>query len=482
MQRKFIARTPGCRRLVILFADWAMDWRPFRSLRVDGYDLAVVWDYRDLTFSWRPFMAYHEVCLVAWGMGVFAASLTVHELLGRITKRIAVNGTLDPVSDLHGMPRAAFHGTLNALSPSTLRKHYLRMCGQPEQFDAFLANRPQRTVSDVADELRQLETHTIFHVPQMAQWDLAVVSRTNTVIPTQNQVRAWHQTAPIQFIDDAHFPDFATLLPRLLINKDRLASRLSPLASVGTRHVASASVSQAATDLHHHIAAALMRRFKLNAPRTAMMSRIIEAGCGTGTLTALYLPEVYPTTHITLWDIAPSVGTRHVASAPANQTVSVTCDAEVAIRRVPTGTVGVIFAASLIHWLNSPATFMRECARALAHGGYLVLSTFVRGTLDPLTQLGADTLNLPTAEGWRRILPADALELLVCEAETIPLAFPSPRHVLEHLRATGANAATSPHTNIAATRRILNQYPRDTHGNCPLTYRPLYIIMRKPQN
>ena len=79
MQKKFISRQCGCRRLLLIYAGWGMVWRPFRELSLPGYDIMVLWDYRDLTFNWKPLMAYDEVCLVAWSMGVFAASVTIHE-------------------------------------------------------------------------------------------------------------------------------------------------------------------------------------------------------------------------------------------------------------------------------------------------------------------------------------------------------------------------------------------------------------------
>lgn len=464
MQKKYISRQPGCPRLLLIYAGWGMDWRPFRDLSLPGYDILVLWDYRDLTFNWKPLMAYDEVCLVAWSMGVFAASVTIHELLPRITKRIAINGTLDPIHDSKGIPAAIYHGTINALAPGTLRKFYRRMCMNAQEFEAFHANQPKRTIAELSEELRAIETHYIFHVPQVQQWDLAVVSRHDAIFPTQNQVTAWRQFAPIQFMEAAHLPDFAKILPRLFIDKDRVRSRFAASAATYTEKALA----------QHRIAAALFRRFRQNTSPAALEGNILEVGCGDGTLTRLYAPLVHPLSVVRLWDLASD---KAPEGAPANA-VYERCDAETAVRRLPTASQAVIFSASTIQWFNSPAAFMRQCRRVLIPGGYLVLSTFVRGNLEEITGVTGAGLSLPMADGWRRMVPP-GMELIVCDVASEILTFDEPRQVLEHLRDTGVNAVDFNSNNVALTRRLLEAYPRNDAGACTLTYRPVYLIARK---
>ena len=77
-----------------------MDNNPFEGLHRDGYDIVVIWDYRDFTIDWGIVARYREICILAWSMGVYAASMSTHAIDSRITKRIAVNGTLKPVDNL----------------------------------------------------------------------------------------------------------------------------------------------------------------------------------------------------------------------------------------------------------------------------------------------------------------------------------------------------------------------------------------------
>lgn len=462
MEKKFISRTPRCRRLVLIYAGWAMDWRPFRNLQLPGYDIMVVWDYRDLTFNWKPLMAYDEVCLVAWSMGVFVASITIHELLPRITKRVAINGTLDPVSDSKGIPEAVYHGTINALAPNTLRRFYRRMCIDADQFEGFRSNAPKRPIADLAEELREIETNAIFHVEQVREWDLAVISRHDSIFPTQNQVNAWRQLAPIQFMEASHLPDFQRLLPRLFINKELVSKRSAEATNYGTEAVA-----------QQRIAAGLFRRFRDVSTPESMVGDILEVGCGDGALTRLYAPYIHALSTVRLWDIAPIEPQNAIPGVVFEQ-----CDAETAIRRLPAASLAVIFSASTIQWLNSPASFFRECRRVLVPGGYLVVSAYVRGNLRELTDVVGSGLQLPTADGWRYIIP-QGLDIRVCDVAPEVLTFDTPRGALEHIRAIGVNAVDFGKNTVALTRRMLNNYPRRHDGAYTLTYMPVYLILRK---
>lgn len=465
MQKKFISRNPDCSRLVLIYAGWAMDWHPFRNLQLPGYDIMVIWDYRDLTFNWKPLRHYHEVCLVAWSMGVFAASVTIHEILPKVTKRIAINGTLDPIHDTKGIPQAVYHGTINGLAPGTLRKFYRRMCMDANQFASFSENMPKRTIADLSEELCQIETNSIFHVEQVKEWDVAIVSRHDTIFPTQNQVNAWRQIAPVQFMEASHLPDFNRLLPRLVVDKDLVKQRFANAASTYGKNAKA----------QQRIAKGLFNRFMRVATPQAMNGNILEVGCGDGTLTNLYKHLTHQLATVRLWDLA------QVSAKDISGTCFEQCDAETAIRKLPTASQAVIFSASTIQWLNSPATFFRECSRVLIDGGYLVVSSFVRGNLREVSELTGYGMQLPTSEGWRRILPPD-MDIFVCEVSPETLVFNSPRDVLEHLRNTGVNAISFGNNTITVTRKLLSQYPHRDDGSCALTYMPIYFVLRKTES
>jgi biotin synthesis protein BioG len=79
MQYKLVSDNDS-NRLVLFFAGWAMDAKPFEKLHRDGYDTMVVWDYRQLDIDWRCVSKYDEICVLAWSMGVYAASRTLYSI------------------------------------------------------------------------------------------------------------------------------------------------------------------------------------------------------------------------------------------------------------------------------------------------------------------------------------------------------------------------------------------------------------------
>lgn len=463
MKSKLISRT-DTPRLLLIFAGWGMDWRPFAALSHPGYDIMVIWDYRDLRFDWKPLFRYDEICLLAWSMGVFAASITIHEIAPRITMRIAVNGTLRPIDAMTGIPPAIWSGTYNALSPATWRKFQRRMCTSAEQFGRFAESAPRRTIADLADELSALESHTFFHPDQVTDWDMAIIGRNDAIFPPANQNRAWRGVAPIRILDTGHLPDFAQLIERLLIDKDKVKTRFDKSATT----YGSASVVQ------QRIADQLMTRFRIASDDAPLIGTIIEIGPGaTGALTRRYIDRVDPRSSLYLWDMADIDTTGFAPSAYFERT-----DAEVRIKRTQSASAAIILSSSTIQWFNSPREFIKECERVLVPGGWLVLSAFVHGNLDELTAITGNGLQLPPARTWQQMF-GENMTVAVCEQAVESLTFESPRQVLEHLRDTGVNGVSFGQDHVTLARRIMREYPRQDDGSCRLTYRPIYIIARK---
>lgn len=455
----------GTRRLILIYAGWGMDWRPFARLRHPGYDIMVVWDYRELTFNWAKVLsAYDEICLIAWSIGVFAASVTIHEILPRITMRLAVNGTLNPIDDRRGIPPAIWHGTQMSLTPSTWRTFQRRICTSEQQYEQFRDQAPRRTIADLAEELTALETHTLFHAEQVTAWDMAIVSLSDGIFPPANQKRAWVDSTTVRTLDGGHLPDFSKLIHRLIIDKERVSDRYG---SIGSSYEANSGVQQ-------HIADELMRHFNRLFGKGPIVGNIIEIGPGYGgCLTQKWIDRTDPRAKLMLWDIA-DINTDKFAPG----TVFERCDAEVRIKRQASASAGFIFSSSTVQWFNSPREFIKECDRVLVPGGYLVLSSFVQGNLEEVNSVMGNGLQLPTLRGWRNMLPHD-MTLPVCDSDMVRLQFDSPRAVLEHLRDTGANAVSYDTEPVSAALQLLRNYPVSDDGRYMLTYRPVYIIMRK---
>ena len=468
MQLKFVSKSKNCRRLILIYAGWAMDWRPFRGLAAHGYDIAVVWDYRELTADWSRILSrYDEVCLLAWSFGVFAASVTMHELLPHITKRIAVNGTLAPIDAVKGINPDIFAATLEGMSPNNLRRFYRSMFLTKEQYDAFRANAPKRDIDEAIAELEAFETHTIFHAPQVEEWDLAIISEHDRIFMPQAQLAAWHGRTNIRRMATGHMPDFGVLINQIFIDKDLVTARFAD--SHDTYSANAVVQKRIASRLHGMLAESI--------GGGPLLGNIIEVGVGDGSLTDLYAPT-HDMGTVALWDIA-GVSPELVARTPNARPEQ--CDAEIRMRRQQSESAAYILSASTIQWFNSPKAFLRECARVLVPGGWLAVSTFVRGNLGELAATIGNGMEVPTGEAWHTMIPEN-LEVEVRHEEVMTLHFDSPRDVLRHMSLTGVNAVRFHQSPIVLARRILANYPADRGGKYPVTFRPIYIIARKKED
>ena len=442
-----------------------MDWHPFAGLDHPGYDILVVWDYRELNFNWQPFFRYDEICLIAWSMGVFAASITIHEILPRVTMRVAVNGTLNPIDDRTGIPPAIWHGTHRMLSPVTWRKFQRRMCDSAEQYETFHDKAPRRAIDDLKEELEALETHTIFHVEQMSEWDLAVISRHDAIFPYDHQVSAWQDLAPIRVLDCGHLPDFSQLLGRLIIDKGRVERCFE---NAGATYAQKAVVQK-------EIADQLMRHFDKIAGGDDIVGNVIEIGPGADCfLTHKWYTRTDRRAKLQLWDLVK------VDTSPFGPNLTFEqCDAEVRIKRQPSESTRFIFSSSTIQWFNSLRDFFQECSRVLVPGGYLVVSSFAHGNLRELSSVTGNGLQLPTPSDWRRNIPSD-MEILLIETQDYTITFPTIRQVLEHFRDTGVNGVHYCQSPAVTALRLLKEYPQDAEtGMYNVTFCPIFIIARK---
>lgn len=464
MRHEFV-RNEGSRRLLLIFAGWGMDANPFRHVSRPGYDTLVVWDYRDLAFDWSIAAGYDEIALIAWSMGVYAASMTIHSIDHMITARIAVNGTLTPVDDLHGIPVAIFEGTASTLDDRNLKKFFRRMCGDRLTMDRFMISAPCRPVSELVDELRAIYPEPWFANPKVTRWDRAVIGISDAIFPACNQQRAW-RSVQVTVVDRPHYIDIQEVADAYVIDKEQTAERFD----------AGRDTYEDNTPVQHAIVDALVsdvERLRLWRCLSTPGLACLEIGSGTGILSRR-LADMFGDGFLYLWDIA--------AEAPKGMDKArfTSCDAELRLCRTQDCRFDVIATASTVQWFNSIPRFFDECRRVLRPGGYLLLTSFVRGNMNELAGATGHSLSLPDVRQWREMVP-DGFETLSFDTCDYDLSFEDPVDVLRHLKLTGVNA-------LGRTGRAFNplsfrsRYPRMLDGECHLTYRTVRMILRKNED
>ena len=144
MKQTFIIRNNG-KHLLLFFAGWGMDETPFRHIHPAECDWMICYDYRSLEFDTTLIQAYSKITLIAWSMGVWAASQVMKQYPSLpVSQSTAINGTLYPIHETEGITPSVFEGTLQGLNEQTLLKFQRRMCGSAADYKVFQTMAPKR--------------------------------------------------------------------------------------------------------------------------------------------------------------------------------------------------------------------------------------------------------------------------------------------------------------------------------------------------
>jgi hypothetical protein len=190
MIQEFITRE-GNDRLLLFFAGWGADSKPFAGLRPAGRDFMVCYDYTDTSFDSSLLQGYRRIDVVAWSLGVWTAATTLAGLGIEPHTSIAINGTMHPVDSTRGIAPEIFSGTLRTLSASTLVKFRRRMCGGSEGYRDFMQCAPDRSLQSMADELAAIGERYSHSGATDYRWSKAVVGTADAIFPTPAQLTAW---------------------------------------------------------------------------------------------------------------------------------------------------------------------------------------------------------------------------------------------------------------------------------------------------
>ena len=212
MKAEWIVRE-GRTDLLLFFNGWGMDRRVadwfVSSWADDGRDIAVLYDYRDLSLpAWlhEAIAEARSVDLVAWSLGVWAAS---NAGLARIDRAVAINGTPQPVDAARGIPPEIFRGTLEGWNDANRKRFERRMTGGVPA-EIVESVRSDRAAADQQEELRAIAEAALrspAESPASWQFSKALIGGRDLIFTPENQRWAWLD-AGVSVTEIAEMPHF----------------------------------------------------------------------------------------------------------------------------------------------------------------------------------------------------------------------------------------------------------------------------------
>ena len=173
MKQHFIIKN-NQKHLLLFFAGWGMDETPFLTIHPTDKDWMICYDYRSLAFDTDLLETYSQITLIAWSMGVWAASQIMKQYPHLpVSQSIAINGTLYPIHETKGIAHSIFDGTLQGLNEQTLQKFQRRMCGSIADYKTFQTISPQRPMEELKEELAAIQQQYLSLPPSDFKWQKA---------------------------------------------------------------------------------------------------------------------------------------------------------------------------------------------------------------------------------------------------------------------------------------------------------------------
>lgn len=199
--------------LIIFFCGWSFDYKPFERLECRNNDVIIIYNYNDIAKTNSTinglFDGYKTNSLITWSMGVYVAYL-LKDTLPDFKNKIAVNGTPFPVDDDFGIPVKTFDLTLKYVETGLQGKFQKNLFKHPEEYQKYLSCPVERSIENCKEELIALNNYIKNNEPGYKKfYDYAIISDTDKIIPTRNQIKCWENyNTPIKILNSGHFPFF----------------------------------------------------------------------------------------------------------------------------------------------------------------------------------------------------------------------------------------------------------------------------------
>ena len=204
MRRIWLAKNKS-RRLILFFGGWGLDERAVSHLE-GNTDVLMFYDYRNIEKEESPIVDdYKEIQVIAWSMGVWAASVLLTRWKLPIHRSIAINGTERPVDRCYGIPPQVYLLTEKGMDERGRDKFFSRMLSGKQERERFEHNKPIRDLAEQLEELQAIREQSEM-VTREILWNKVFISENDVIFPVVNQENWWKDKSEIEKIGGGHYP------------------------------------------------------------------------------------------------------------------------------------------------------------------------------------------------------------------------------------------------------------------------------------
>ena len=201
MQYLWLNQNNENKKIIVFFNGWGMNETPVKHLKCDDFDILILFDYRNFEFNFSQFdfTKYNEKYLIGWSMGVYVSNLFKKEF-NNFNKKIAINGTKKIIDDNFGIPKRIYQITVKLFNENSCEKFIKNM------FSNEMIN-PNIKITKTIEELKEeLITIQNLELKEEIDFDLAIISNDDKIIPTKNQINFWANKTKIKELNASHYP------------------------------------------------------------------------------------------------------------------------------------------------------------------------------------------------------------------------------------------------------------------------------------
>lgn len=200
-------------KLIIFFNGWGMDAEPFLRLSCDDYDTITFFEYTNFNYDIKSLLTrmshYKKIVVIAWSFGVWVCYKVFEQLSINNITCIAINGTINPVSDTLGVPLSFIENIIANYNERMQKEFYYKLLQTKKDIFRFLKEKPKRAIENQISELGFLKKSMLnkTHNSYKELFKKVFIGINDDIICSKNQLNFWEKVnVPIILKDSPHFP------------------------------------------------------------------------------------------------------------------------------------------------------------------------------------------------------------------------------------------------------------------------------------